>query len=123
MKQPRKSSTADTIRYVSFILLGAAVLVFKSRYHGPLSEMVHSYAGNFFISISVYFLARIGMNLAGQGMFSAAMAALLAVELFELTNGFGVMANTFDPMDLFVNPAGIAAAMAVDRLMIPKNRF
>lgn len=123
MAKPARLTTVDTLRYSAFIILGAAMLVVKSPYGGPFEEIVRSYAGNFFVSAAVYFLARIGLNQVGQGMFSAAMASVLVVELFEFTNGLGVMSNTFDPYDLLVNPAGVAAAMAVDRLTIPKNRF
>lgn len=123
MAKRAKLTTVDTIRYSTFIILGVLILVFKSRYSGPFEEIVRSYAGNFFVSAAVYFLARIGLNQVGQGSFSAAMASVLVVELFELTNGFGVMSNTFDPMDLLVNPAGVAAAVLVDRMTTPPNRF
>jgi hypothetical protein len=32
--------------------------------------------------------------------------ALLVVELFEATNGFGVMTNVYDPADFVVNAVG-----------------
>ena len=123
MAKRARLTTADTIRYVAFILVGVTVLVLKNRYHGPLSEIVLSYAGNFFVSYAVYFWARIALNMTGQGRFSAAMLAILIVELFEITNGFGVMSNTFDPVDLLVNPAGVAAGVLVDRMTTPIGRF
>jgi hypothetical protein len=44
----------------------------------------------------------------------AAPLTLLAVELFEITNGFGVMANVYDPADLVANAAGVGLAVIVD---------
>jgi len=123
MSKPRKQTTADTLRNVCFILLGVAVLIAKGRYEGPMEEIVRSYAGNLFVSFAVYFWARIAMNLVGQGRFSAFMCAVLVVEAFEVTDGFGVMSNVFDPYDLLVNLAGVTAAFAVDHLSRPKNRF
>lgn len=123
MTKRARLTTVDTIRYTAFIILGVVILVFKSFYSGPLDEIIRSYAGNFFVSAAVYFLVRIVLSQAGQGIFSAAMAAILATELFEITNGFGVMSNTFDPIDLLVNPMGVAAAVLIDRMTIPSDRF
>jgi hypothetical protein len=47
---------------------------------------------------------------------------LLAVEAFELTDGFGVMTNVFDPADLLANLVGIAAAVAVDLAVTRRTR-
>ena len=47
----------------------------------------------------------------------AAIAALAVVNLFELTNGFGVMTNVYDEMDLLANLLGILFALSID-LMI-----
>jgi hypothetical protein len=44
----------------------------------------------------------------------AVCLGLAVVELFELSNGFGVMANTYDRIDLAANAAGVAVALAVD---------
>lgn len=38
----------------------------------------------------------------------------MVVELFEVTNGFAVMHNTYDPVDLVANAAGVGLALAVD---------
>jgi hypothetical protein len=40
--------------------------------------------------------------------------ALLVVELFEATNGFGVMTNTYDPLDFLANAVGVALAVGAD---------
>ena len=45
---------------------------------------------------------------------TAALATLLAVEAFELTDGFGWMANVWDPIDLLANALGIAVALVAD---------
>lgn len=45
-------------------------------------------------------------------MFAIAFA-LLATELFEATDGFGVMSNAYDPADYIANAAGVALAAVV----------
>ena len=50
------------------------------------------------------------------------MAALAIVVLFEQTGGFGVMSNTYDPLDNAANAAGIALAVLLDALTAPLIR-
>ena len=107
-------TTSNTVRRVGFVLVGVAVLLAKRSYHGPFDETVGSYGGNFAVSFAVYFITATGASRHGLGRIAAAAVALLAVESFEVTNGFGVMANVFDPLDLFANAVGIAVAFAVD---------
>ncbi|MFA4975028.1 MAG: hypothetical protein WC683_20680 [bacterium] len=103
---------------ILFVLLGVGALVLKPAYHGPLEEPVYSYGGNVVVSFAVYFLAVFGSSDLGWGRLAAAGAALAAVEVFEITDGFfGVMSNTFDPYDLLANAAGIGVALAVDLLV------
>lgn len=45
---------------------------------------------------------------------SVAALALAVVELFEITGGFGVMTNVYDPVDLAANVVGVALALAAD---------
>ena len=40
--------------------------------------------------------------------------ALLIVESFELTNGFGIMSNVYDPWDYLANAIGIGMAAGMD---------
>jgi hypothetical protein len=68
---------------------GMVLLVLRDRYTGPGFSLVHAYAGN-------------------------ALAALLAVSAFEITNGYGFMSNVYDPVDLLASAAGIALAVIVD---------
>jgi len=112
----RESSmtASQTMRDVLFVLLGVAVLVLKPHYHGPLAQILYSYGGNLAVSFAVYFIAAIAASRLGRGSFAAAAFALLIVEAFEVTNGFGVMSNVYDPVDLMVNAAGVGVALAVD---------
>jgi hypothetical protein len=48
------------------------------------------------------------------GRLVTACLALLVVELFEATDGFGVMTNVYDPVDYLANTLGIALAFSVD---------
>jgi len=107
-------AAGPTGRRILFIALGAAGLMLKHAYHGPLEPFVHGYGGNITASFSVYFLAAIQTSSLRLGLLWAAGLALAVVEAFELTDGFGVMANTYDPFDLLANAAGIGVALAVD---------
>jgi glycopeptide antibiotics resistance protein len=101
-------------RNVGFILLGVMVLVFKSHYSGPVEELVHSYAGNISVSCAVYFLALHVPIKSKHKKLLAAGFALAAVQLFEILNGFGLMSNVYDSMDLIANFAGVALGFVID---------
>ena len=109
-------TTSHTVRRVGFALVGPAVLLAKRSYHGPFDETVGSYGGNFAVSFAVYFLSAIAAGRLGTGKLAAAAAALLAVDAFELTSGFGLMANVYDPVDLLANAVGIGVALLVDQV-------
>ena len=105
---------AVTIRNVVLAVAGAVVLVLGSAYHGPFTEAIHAHAGNVAVSFALYFAA---LNATARSRWPRLLAAsltLLAVELFEVTDGFGVMANTYDPVDLVANAAGVGLAVIVD---------
>ena len=105
---------AITIRNVALAVLGAAVLVLKSAYHGPFQDIVNAYAGNVAVSFALYFAAVNATARYRRPRLIAASLTLLAVEIFEATNGFGVMENVYDPTDFVANAAGIALAVIVD---------
>ena len=101
-------------RTLLFVFLGIAVLLLKPRYSGPLDEVVHAYAGNLSVSFALYFLfTNLELPQKVKGAL-AAICALLVVELFEAFDGFGVMSNTYDPIDFLVNGVGIAMAFLLD---------
>lgn len=104
------------IRNVAFVLLGVAALVLKPHYAGS-SGLVHAYAGNVSVSFAVYFVLRAAADKLKLGRLATAGIALLAVELFEATDGFGVMSNTFDPFDFVANALGVGIALAIDRVV------
>lgn len=102
-------------RDITMVLIGVLGLLLKSWFSAPLPELVYNHLGNFSVSYAIYFLAL----LAAQGRWGrlpAAAMALAVVEAFELTNGFGVMANVYDPWDLLANALGIALALGMDAL-------
>jgi hypothetical protein len=101
-------------RNVVLVLVGLAAFLLKPAYHGPLAQAVNDWGGNFSVSFAVYFLALIAATRYGLGRLAAGASALLVVEAFEITNGFGVMSNVYDPVDLMANAAGVAVALAVD---------
>lgn len=101
-------------RDVLFVLLGVAGLLVEGRYGGAGAGLVHAYLGNLSVSFATYFLARRLPWPATLTTLLSAGSALAAVEAFEVTNGFGVMSNVYDPVDLLVNAAGIGLAVAID---------
>jgi len=104
-------------RNTIFILTGAAGLLFKRYYTGAYPEFVHSYLGNFSVSFAVYFLVSIYVEKFNIKKYQIAIAALCVVDLFEITNGFGIMGNVFDPFDFAANLAGILIAISLDYLL------
>ncbi len=103
-------------RNVFFVLIGVTALVLKGYYTGPWQDAVHSYGGNVAASFAVYFLAsRLRFHSRAKRLVTAAIA-LGGVELFEATNGFGVMTNVYDPVDFAANAVGIGLALAIDTL-------
>ena len=107
-------SRSNTIRYTIFVLLGTAGLVLKSWFSGCLPDFVLNYAGNLCVSFAVYFIVRLASANLRFNRVIIAITALLIVELFEATNGFGVMSNTYDRLDFLANALGITLAIVVD---------
>jgi len=101
-------------RNVGFVLLGIAAFVLKTRYSGPFTEAVHSWGGNVSVSFAVYFMVASSIPGRRLGRFATAVVALLVVQLFEATNGFGVMTNVYDSVDFAANLAGVGVAAATD---------
>lgn len=111
----------EKVRNVLFILLGVLVLLLKQSYNGPGLEMVKSYSGNLSISFAVYFLICFNSNHWKKNKLITTIISLIIVELFEITNGFGLMTNTYDAIDLFANLIGVILALAVDQLLTRNN--
>jgi glycopeptide antibiotics resistance protein len=103
-----------TVRNVALALLGAAALVLKPLYRGPHEEFFFAYAGNFAVSFGLYFAVLNATARYQYPRLAAASSTLLAVEAFEVTNGFGVLANVYDPVDLLANAAGVGLAVIID---------
>ncbi len=103
-------------RNLVMALLGAVGLLLKQSYHGPFQAVVHSHGGNFSVSFALYFAAVSSTSRYGHGRFVAAAITLLVVEAFEFTDGFGIMDNTYDPVDYLANALGVGAAVAMDHL-------
>ncbi len=122
MKEQGVSSDGmTTLRNIVFVMLGVAVLVFKRHYSGPFEAVIHAYAANVSVSFAVYFnLLNVPLQPRYKRLWVAGLA-LAAVELFEVFDGFGIMANVYDSMDLVANAAGVLLALVVDTaLTLPK---
>lgn len=97
-----------------FVLLGVAGLLLKGHYAGPFQEAVYCHGGNVAASFAVYYIV-LGLPFPPRcARLCAAGSALAVVELFELTDGFGVMTNVYDPVDLAANAVGVGIAVTVD---------
>lgn len=107
----------EKLRYLLFVLSGALVLMLKHNYNGPYTEIVKSYSGNISVSFAVYFIMTFSSDNWKGNRFITAAIALLTVELFEITNGFGIMTNVFDPIDLLANLIGVGLALGIDLLL------
>lgn len=103
------------IRNVIFILAGVILLVLKQKYSGSYLEFIISYLGNFSVSFAVYFIVQFSDNLWKANKVMTALIAIVIVSLFELTDGFGVMTNVYDKIDLLVNLVGVLLALVLDR--------
>ncbi len=100
-------------RNLLLILAGVAGLLLKRWFARWLGDAALAYGGNLSASFAVYFLALM-VPVRGLTRVTAAMLALVVVQAFELTDGFGVMSNTYDPYDYLANTIGIALAVCVD---------
>ncbi|MDM7993084.1 MAG: hypothetical protein QUS11_07190 [Candidatus Fermentibacter sp.] len=113
------TGAGSRIHDVLLVLAGIAGLLAKKWLSPALGEITLSYFGNLAASFSVYYLVRMAFGVK-LGRLAIAGVALAVVETFELTNGFGVMSNVYDPFDYLANAFGIAAAILFD--MIPSER-
>jgi hypothetical protein len=111
----------EKVRNILFILLGVIILVLQQNYSGRYVEIVKSYAGNLSVSFAIYFLISIVADKWKNNKLITAGISLIIVTSFEVTNGFGVMENVFDPIDLFVNLIGIILALLLDHLLQISN--
>lgn len=114
----RKNETgADRKRVVfpvAMVLLGCAGLILKPRFAGPVGNVVWSYWSNVTVSFAVFFIAGLAAPIRRHGRLAIAAVALLVVGLFEVTDGFAVMSNVYDPGDLIADAAGVGLAMLAD---------
>ena len=112
--RPRMLPMTMIGRTVTFALLGATALVLKHSYTGVGERVVHAYAGNFVVSFALYFALLGSVIRFRYPRLIAAVVVFAVVTAFEVTNGFGIMANVYDPFDTAANAAGIGFAVLVD---------
>ncbi len=103
-------------RYIAMVLVGVAFLLLKGWLRGYTGSLVQSYQGNIAASFATFFVFALAPIPWLNRLWTAALA-LAVVEAFELTNGFGVMTNVYDPFDYLANAAGVALACGVDALL------
>lgn len=107
----------NTRRDLLFVLLGVLLFVGRRLYTGPLELLIHNYAGNVTVSFAVYFIVKqLPLRMPYVELVIACIA-MGAVNLFEASDGFWVMANTYDPYDVAANSVGVGIALVVDILL------
>jgi hypothetical protein len=102
-------------RNIAMVLAGVAALLIKPWFRISSPDLLYSYLANLSVSFSVYFLVSIAAA-SRLGRLPITALSLAIVEGFELTDGFGVMTNVYDPLDLIANVLGVALASFVDLL-------
>jgi hypothetical protein len=65
----------------------------------------------------VYFLAKRVTARSNFPRASAAALAFMVVQLFEVFDGFGLMTNVYDRLDLAANAVGIVVAITLDAVV------
>ena len=113
----------EKARNVALALLGSLGLLVKHRLAGVGGTLVHDYAGNVAGSFAAFFVLRIAPLPGRFGIVLAAVLALAAAELFEATNGFGFMSNTYDPGDYVANVVGVGLALGVEGVFALVSRL
>jgi hypothetical protein len=109
--------TSIRYRNLAMILAGVMCLLLKRWLAKFLGNLAFSYAGNISASFAVYFLVSM-VPIRKLTWVMVASLALVVVETFELTNGFGIMTNVYDPFDYIANAIGIGLAVFVDRAFL-----
>jgi hypothetical protein len=104
------------IRNVAMVLVGVAALLSKSWFRESIGSLAYAYLGNLSAYFAAFYVVAITASPRLHRIWIAAMA-LAVVEIFELTNGFGVMSNVYDPIDYLANSLGVALAFCVDLVL------
>ena len=95
------------------VLVGVTALLIKSWFRDSIGSLAHAYLGNMAASFAVFSTVAIAAAPKLHRIWVAAVA-LAIVEAFELTDGFGVMTNVYDPFDYLANALSVALACCVD---------
>ena len=105
------------------VLLGVLGLVMKSQLALLGGPLVHDYAGNVAASFAAVFVLKLPAVRPRVRLATAAALALFAAELFEVTDGFGFMSNTYDPGDYLANAIGVSLALGVEGILLLVSRL
>lgn len=110
-------------RDVSLVLLGVLALLLKHRFAQFGGVLVHDYGGNVAASFAAFFILKLPDLPSRLRIGAAAGLALIATELFEATNGYGFMSNTYDSGDYLANAVGVALALGVEGGLLLASRL
>lgn len=115
---PQASAALKYARVV-LVLLGVGSLLLKYHFNSVFPLLAQTHLGNVSASFAVFFIlaASAPPTLPRPATAIIAAIALAVVQAFELTNGFGIMTNVYDPVDLVANTIGVALAFGADSLL------
>jgi hypothetical protein len=111
------------VRDVVLALIGVIVLLMKHKLAPPDGALLHDYCGNVAASFAAFFVLKLPPVPSRFRLATAALLALLSTELFEATNGFGFMSNTYDPGDYVANAVGVGLALCVEGVLFLASRL
>jgi len=110
-------------RNLGFVAVAIVLFLMKKQYAGPFEELVVAYGGNVTVSFALYFVfLRMCMMSPRFGGLIAAVLVLVCVQSFELLDGFGFMANSYDAFDLLANAIGVGLAFGIDTVLVRKEK-
>jgi hypothetical protein len=119
----RNAGIRSRARDLVLVLLGVLGLVMKSQLARVGGPLVQDYGGNVAASFAVFFVLKLPVIRVRVRFATAAALALLVTELFEVTDGFGFMSNTYDPGDYLANAIGVGLALGVEAIILLGSRL
>lgn len=111
------------------IIIVALMHFFRAgRYlEGNLHTLYYSYASDFLLPFSIYFLLCISERNIPNFLkwYSKALVIIGIATLAEVLQYFGIYAlgKTFDPVDILMYIAGVGTAVVIERFIFPHKKI
>ena len=114
--------SGEKIRNLLLTGIGVGGLLFCRHYYGPMGDIFHSYGANITFSFGAYFIFKFFRLPPTDKKYMNAAYTLSGVSATEIAQGIGFYRGTYDPLDFFVNAAGIALALGIDIIISRQKR-